>query len=148
MKLTKIKKLVINVNNITNNKQIYKITGIKINNSRKNIRKNILDSPLKSLKFHNLSSQNSYKKLSPIKLVNNTHNNNESVDLELERKRKMEELEQRYRKRKLDEEKRQKSIEDLFLKRKLELEEIKRKKDEERKKYREMLQMSAGRNKE
>ena len=139
MKLTKLKKLVINVNNITNNKQIYKITGIKINNSRSNIRTKIINSPLKSLKFHNLSSQNSYKKLSPIKLRNNTHNNNESVDLELERKRKMEEFEERYRKRKLDEEKRQKSIEDMLLKRKLELEEIKRKKDEERKKYRCLL---------
>ena len=119
--MIKIKKLEINFNNRIENQQIYKITEIKNNISRNNIRRKILKIPLSPLNTKILNSQCSYKILNPIKIRNHSHNNNliglilnQSVDLELERKRQMEDFENRYRKIKLEEEKKQRLIEKIM----------------------------------
>ena len=118
--MIKINNLQINFNNIIESQQIYKITEIKKNISRNNIRRKMLKSPLSPINTKILSSQCSYKILNPIKIRNHSHNNliglilNQSVDLELERKRQMEDFENRYRKIKLEEEKKQRLIEKIM----------------------------------
>ena len=115
----------------------------------------MLKSPLSPINTKILSSQCSYKILNPIKIRNHSHNNNliglilnQSVDLELERKRQMEDFENRYRKIKLEEEKKQRLIEKIMYQKNLELEEIKKKKEEERKKSREIIEMEIKRKNE